>query len=106
MLKIVPIALSVMLVSEFAVAAQIKMTCRNFRGPYVVVFDSKARTFRLRTAGRVTHYRVRRVQKHRYGYAVSGKTVKGGPDFVAYLGRNRRIQFADRGKVFQTDKCR
>jgi len=106
MLKIVPIALLVLLVSEFAVAAQITMTCRNFRGPYVAVFDSKARTFRLRRTGRFTRYRVRRVQKHRYGYVVSGKTVKGGPDFVAFLGRNRRIHFEDRGKVFQTDKCR
>jgi hypothetical protein len=106
MLKSLSIVLSVLLVSEFAVAAQIKMICKNPRRSYVVEFDSKARTFILRNVGDVVRYRVRRMQKHRYGYVVSGKTVKGGPDFVAYFGRNRRIHFMERGKVFQTDKCR
>ena len=106
MLRIVPIALSVLLVSEFAVAAQIKMTCRNHRGPYEAVFDTKAKTFRLGRGGRFTRYRVRRVQKHPNGYVVSGKTVKRGPNFIAYLGRNRRIEFMDNAKVFQIDKCK
>ena len=106
MLKTFSIALSVLLVSEFAVAAQIKMICKNPRRSYVAVFDSKARTFQLRNVGSTVRYRVKRVRKRRDGYVVRGKTVKGGPDFVAYLGRNRRIQFLEGGKVFQTDKCR
>ncbi|MDH3235269.1 MAG: hypothetical protein OEQ29_17250 [Alphaproteobacteria bacterium] len=105
MLRIVPIALCVLLVSEFAIAAQIKMTCRNHRGPYDAVFDTKAKTFRLGRGGKFTRYRVRRIQKHPKGYVVSGKTVRGGPDFVAFLGKDRRIQFAEGSRVFQIDKC-
>jgi len=106
MFKLVLIMLSVLMASQFAVAAQIEMICKNPRRAYTAVFNDKARTFRLRTAGKITRYRVKRVQKRRDGYVVRGKTVKGGPDFVAYLGRNRRIQFVAGGKVIQTDKCR
>ena len=106
MLKTVSIALSLLLVSEFAAAAQIRMTCRNPFRSYEAVFDDKAKTFRLLSPGKNIQYQVRRVQKHPNGHVVSGRTVRGGPSFIAYLGRNRRIEFIDKGKVFQIDKCK
>lgn len=35
-----------------------------------------------------------------------GKTVKDGPDFVAYLGEKKRIEFIDGGELMQTDLCK
>lgn len=106
MFKTFPMLMSVMLVPTIAVAAQSRMTCKNAFRTYVAVFDHKAKTFKLSSAGKLARYRVRRVQQHPYGYVVSGKTVARGPNFIAYLGRNRRIEFLDNGKVFQIDKCR
>ena len=105
MLKAVLIVLSVLLVPALAVAAQTRMTCKNAVRTYVAVFDHKAGTFTLSSGGKPVRYRVRRVMKHPNGTVVSGKTVARGPNYVAYLGKNRRIEFMADGKVFQIDKC-
>lgn len=99
MLKITPIFL--------AVAAKIEMTCNSPRQGYAVMFDDAAKTFIVSAPGSDTAYAVQGVEKSKDGSTVvRGKTVKGGPDFVAYLGGEKRIEFVDSGQVFQTDLCK
>lgn len=104
--KTIPILLAFGLVAGPALAAQTRMTCENPRRSYVATFDDEANTFRVGSAGPDTFYQVERVQNDGNGQVVRGKTVKDGPDFAAYLGAKKRIEFIDGGEVIQTDPCK
>ena len=54
----------------------------------------------------MTRYTVMRVDKSGGQLVVAGKSVTGGPDFVAYLKKDRRIEFIVDGKIIQTDRCK
>ena len=88
-----------------AIAAEVEMICKNPRQSYQAVYDDKDNTFKLKTAGEVATYNVMRVDNTGNGLVIAGKTVKGGPDFVAYFEENRRIEFITDGSAFQTDQC-
>ena len=105
MIKTMPILLGVILFAEPALAAQIQMICKNPRQSYLVTFDDEANIFRLRSTGPDTFYQVDDVEKNEDGQIVRGKTVKDGPDFVAWLGGKKRIEFMDGAQVIQTDLC-
>lgn len=70
------------------------------------MFDDKANTFKLKTPGTVTSYMVMRVDNTGGQLVVAGKSVGGGPDVVAHLGIDRRIEFIVDGKTIQTDRCK
>ncbi len=106
MFKIIPILLILSLAAEPVFATQIQMTCKNPRRSYVVTFDDEANTFRVGSAGPNTFYQVKRLGKNMNGQVVHGKTVKGGPDFEAYLGTKKRIEFIEGGQIIQTDFCK
>lgn len=106
MVRLITILLSLCLVSGAAIAGTTEMTCKNARRGYVAIFDAAAKTFTLEVAGSVTPYQVNKVDKGPEGTVVRGKTVKGGPDFVAYLGKKKRIEFIDGGELMQTDLCK
>ena len=106
MSKTMPILLAFGLISGPALAAQSEMICKSPFRSYLAAFDDEANTFKLATAGEVTPYQVNKVDKGPDGTVLRGKTVKGGPDFAAYFGKKRRIEFIDGGEVIQTDLCK
>ena len=103
---IIPVSLPLLLICGSAVAGVTEMVCKNPRQGYQVTFDDAASTFRLGAPGKDTFYTVERVEKDESGSVVRGKTAKDGPDFIAYLGGKKRIEFIDGGEVFQTDPCK
>lgn len=106
MSKTILVLLALVLTSWSALAAKTQMTCKNPRRSYVATFDDAANTFRVGSAGPDTFYKVERVEKGKSGQIVHGKTVKDGPNFVAYLGEKKRIEFIDGGQIIQTDPCK
>lgn len=106
MKKTIPILLAFGLIAGPAIAAETEMTCKNPRREYLAVFDDKANTFELKTPGEVTSYSVMRVDNTDKGLVIAGKTVKDGPDFVAHLGAEKRIELMDGGEIIQTDSCK
>lgn len=104
--KMIPILLAFVLISGPALAAQIQMICKKPRRSYVAAFDDTANTFRVGSAEPDTFYQVKQVVKVANGQIVKGKTIKNGPDFVAYLGQNKRIELIVGGQVIQTDPCK
>ena len=88
-----------------ALAASQQMICKNPRQNYLVTFDPVPKTFTLETAGDVTQYQVKSVEEGSDGLVMRGNTVTDGPDFVAYLGDNKHIDFIDGGEIIQTDAC-
>lgn len=105
MSKVIPTLLAFVLISGPALAAQIRMTCKNPRRGYLVTFDGAAKTFRLGAAGAETFYKVEHIGRDVSGLVVRGKTVKDGPRFAAYFGGKKRIEFFEGGQVIQTDPC-
>ena len=93
-------------VSSLASAGTIETTCKNPRRSYLVEFDDGAKTFRLHVNGADSVYKVERVEKRENGLVVYGRTVKTGPNFVAYLTDRKRIEFVDGGRIIQTDPCK
>jgi hypothetical protein len=94
------------LISSPVLAAQEKMACKNPRRGYLVTFDDMAKSFHVGVPpGSDTLYKVESVESDKDGLLVKGKTVKGGPGFVAYFGVKKRIEFIDGGQVIQTDPC-
>ena len=106
MSKTIGILLAFVLIAGPVLAAPTQMICKNPRRSYLVTFDAAANTFRLGSAGPDTFYQVERVEEGENGQVVRGKTVKDGPDFVAYLGEKKRIDFIDGEQVIQTDPCK
>lgn len=92
--------------ASLAIAGEREMTCKNPRRAYQVIFDDKANTLKLKTPGKVTSYKVMRVDNTTTGLVIAGKPVTGGPDFAAYFGRDKRIEFIADGSTIQTDKCK
>jgi|GEM_PF-3143510 len=105
MVKTLPIVLAFVLISGPALAAQYQMECKNPRQTYVATFDDDAPSFKIETAGSATLYEIERIEKDGNGQIVRGKTVSGGPYFVAHLGGKKRIEFIDGDQVIQTDPC-
>jgi len=93
------------LASSLASAGTIEMICKNPRRSYQVLFDGSAKTFRVRSEGADTAYKVERIEHGKSGLIVRGKTVKDGPKFVAYLTEKNRIAFIEGGQIIQTDPC-
>ncbi len=85
---------------------QQQMICKNPRRGYSVRFDATARTFVADAGGEETPYKVDAIEENDAGYVVRGKTVPGGPDFVAYMGKNKRIELSVNGKIIQSDRCK
>jgi hypothetical protein len=106
MLKRTAIALVFVMIAGMSNAAVMEMNCKNPRRDYLAVFDDKANTFKLKTSGTVTTYMVMRIDNTGGKLIVTGKSVIGGPDFVAYLDNDRRIEFIVDGKTIQTDRCK
>ena len=106
MSKTIPLLLAFVLVAEPTLAAQMQMICKNPRQNYLVTFDDEANIFRLGSVGPDTFYQVEEVEKNENELIVRGKTIKDGPDFVAWLGEKKRIDFIDGGQVIQTDLCK
>ena len=104
--KTILILLAFILISGPVYAAQTEMICKNPGRSYVATFDEATNIFRVGSAGPDTFYQIERVENDGNGQVVRGKTVKDGPDFVAYLGKKRRIEFIDGGQVIQTDPCK
>lgn len=106
MLKTIPILLAFVLISGLAFAAQTEMICKNPGKRYLATFDEAAKTFQVSSAGPGTFYQVKRIENDGSGLVVRGKTVKDGPEFAAYLGVKKRIEFIIDGEVIQTDPCK
>ena len=106
MLKMILMLLVIGLIGGPAYAAQTEMVCKNPRRSYVVLFDKAANTFRVRVAGADNFYQIERVENTENGLVVRGKTIKGGPDFVAHLGLKKSIEFTDSGQIIQIDPCK
>lgn len=100
-----PVLISGILISGSALAAQTQMICKNPRRSYLVTFDDVTKTLRVGAAGPDTFYQVKRVENGANGQVVHGKTVKGGPNFVAHLGGKKRMELVDSGQIVQTDPC-
>ena len=105
MKKMLLAIVSIGLVTGPALAAQQQMNCVNPRQNYLVTFDPVPKTFILGTPGNITKYQVISIEETSGGNVVRGKTVADGPNFVAYLGDNKRIEFINGGEIIQTDIC-
>ncbi|GBE42947.1 MAG TPA: hypothetical protein ENH05_05985 [Rhizobiales bacterium] len=106
MLKTIPILLAFGLISGPALAAQMEMSCENPRREYLATFDETTNTFKVQAEGADSFYIIKRIEDDGNGLILRGKTIKGGPDFAAYLGAKKRIEFIDGGEVIQTDPCK
>lgn len=106
MLKTILFLLVLVFISGPVLAAQSKMICKNPGRSYLATFDETANTFRVQAAGADNFYQIERVENTGNGLIVRGKTIKGGPDFVAHLGEKKSIEFIDDGQVIQTDLCK
>ncbi|MHA1164297.1 MAG: hypothetical protein ACTSP0_01790 [Alphaproteobacteria bacterium] len=106
MKKTMPVLLAFGMISGPALAAQTKMICKNPGRSYLATFDEAANSFKVGSAGPDAFYQVERVEYDGNGMVVRGKTIKDGPDFAAYLGAKKRIEFIIDGEVIQTDPCK
>jgi len=106
MLKMILMLLVFGLIAGPVYASETEMVCKNPRRSYVVLFDKAANTFRVSAAGVDDFYQIESVEDTGNGLVVRGKTVRGGPDFVAHLGLKKSIEFIDSGEVIQTDPCK
>jgi len=81
------------------------LVCTNPRRSYAVYVDRVARTFVLNPDTTDTHYQVREIVDASDGFVVRGRTVGDGPNFVAHVSSNPRIDLFFDGELFQTDEC-
>ncbi len=106
MLKTIAVLLAFGLFAGPVLAAQTKMICKNPRREYLATFDETTNTFKVEAAGADSFYIIERIEDDGNGLVLRGKTIKDGPDFVAYLGAKKRIELIDGGQVIQTDPCK
>lgn len=105
-LRSVVSAAALFMVTGQGVAAEtLKLICENPRREYLVVFDTKSRTFLINPDSDRTYYKVKSVSQSEDGLVVKGNTVKQGPDFEAFFGDGASITFL-MPDPFQTDFCR
>ena len=91
---------------SLSIAAEHKMTCENPRQGYVAVFDDVAKTFQVSAPGQDVTYSVKRIDQSGRDLIISGSTMEGGPEFMAHIGTQKRIDFLEDKKVIQTDQCK
>jgi len=96
------IALAVIVLSPAVSAAEIRMSCENPRGPYLVVYDSDAKTLTIDPDMRAAEYRVDHATLL---FAEGPVGYESGLAFRAYFGPNPRIRFYSGQDLVQTDLC-
>lgn len=106
MLKAVSTALTGLLAFGAAQAAENSLECNNPRRAYVATFDDVAKTFLVTSEEGTSEYEVAGVDNKDGAQIVRGTTLNDGPDFVAHLTNNPRIEFVADDEIIQTDTCR
>jgi len=85
-------------------AAIVTMTCQGPFSGYVVKYDVRNRRMTLDHPKGPTRYSVTSVDRSHDWFAVSGRTVNGGPRYQAiFVPRKAMVYYNDDGE--QTDNC-